>query len=101
MPSINDKSDWKTVKNALQVIDIDAINTNVSEDFSLMISFKVNHLNGLANCVQHLFGIVASVLHLGNVKFEPDGKGHATLNNNNAELRGVSNVRNLHTQKNE
>nr|XP_049618588.1 unconventional myosin-Ih [Syngnathus scovelli] len=68
VPSINDKNDWKTVKNALQVIDIDAINTN------------------------HLFGIVASVLHLGNVKFQPDSKGCATLNNTNAELRWVSNL---------
>uniref|UniRef100_A0A8D3AQU9 Myosin IH n=1 Tax=Scophthalmus maximus TaxID=52904 RepID=A0A8D3AQU9_SCOMX len=40
--SINDKDEWKTVKNALQVVNIDEINTN------------------------HLFGIVASVLHLGN-----------------------------------
>ncbi|XP_057688442.1 unconventional myosin-Ih [Corythoichthys intestinalis] len=68
VPSINDKNDWKTVKNALQIIDIDAINTS------------------------HLFGIVASVLHLGNIKFEPDSKGHATLNNKNAELRWVSNL---------
>uniref|UniRef100_A0A3B4YXB0 Myosin IH n=1 Tax=Seriola lalandi dorsalis TaxID=1841481 RepID=A0A3B4YXB0_SERLL len=49
--SINDKNDWKTVKNALQVID-------------------------------HLFGIVASVLHLGNVQFDSDSKGQALLNNN-------------------
>uniref|UniRef100_A0A8D0AY66 Myosin IH n=1 Tax=Sander lucioperca TaxID=283035 RepID=A0A8D0AY66_SANLU len=41
--SINDRNDWKTVKNALQIINIDEINTN------------------------HLFGTVASVLHLGNV----------------------------------
>ncbi|XP_061624177.1 unconventional myosin-Ih isoform X3 [Phyllopteryx taeniolatus] len=75
VPSVDDKKDWKTVKNALQVIDIDAIHTN------------------------HLFGIVASVLHLGNVRFEPDSKGHASLNNQNnpnAELHWVSHVRNLH-----
>ncbi|KAM7391895.1 hypothetical protein PAMP_022543 [Pampus punctatissimus] len=65
--SINDKNDWKTVKNAMQIIDIDEINTN------------------------HLFRIVASVLHLGNVQFDSDSKGHATLNNN-AELRWVSNL---------
>uniref|UniRef100_A0A4W6G9L8 Myosin IH n=1 Tax=Lates calcarifer TaxID=8187 RepID=A0A4W6G9L8_LATCA len=65
--SINDKNDWKTVKNALQVIDIDEINTN------------------------HLFGIVASVLHLGNIQFAADSKGQALLNNN-AELRWVSNL---------
>ncbi|XP_053181207.1 unconventional myosin-Ih [Scomber japonicus] len=67
VPSINDKNDWKTVKNALQVINIDEINAN------------------------HLFGIIASVLHLGNVQFDSDGKGHAVLNNN-AELRWVSNL---------
>ncbi|XP_044227142.1 unconventional myosin-Ih [Thunnus albacares] len=67
VPSINDKNDWKTVKNALQVININEINTN------------------------HLFGIIASVLHLGNVQFDPDSKGYATLNNN-AELRWVSNL---------
>uniref|UniRef100_A0A8D3CB29 Myosin IH n=1 Tax=Scophthalmus maximus TaxID=52904 RepID=A0A8D3CB29_SCOMX len=51
--SINDKDEWKTVKNALQVVNIDEINTN------------------------HLFGIVASVLHLGNVQFDSDSKGHS------------------------
>ncbi|XP_049907242.1 unconventional myosin-Ih [Epinephelus moara] len=66
--SINDRNDWKTVKNALQIINIDDINTS------------------------HLFGIVASVLHLGNVQFDSDSKGHALLNNNNAELRWVSNL---------
>uniref|UniRef100_UPI0037E92280 unconventional myosin-Ih n=1 Tax=Semicossyphus pulcher TaxID=241346 RepID=UPI0037E92280 len=67
--SINDRNDWKTVKNALQIINIDEINTN------------------------HLFGIVASVLHLGNVQFDSDSKGQALLNNNNnAELRWVSNL---------
>ncbi|XP_032372774.1 unconventional myosin-Ih [Etheostoma spectabile] len=66
--SINDRNDWKTVKNALQIINIDEINTN------------------------HLFGTVASVLHLGNVQFDSDSKGYALLNSNNAELRWVSNL---------
>uniref|UniRef100_A0A671SEV2 Myosin IHa n=1 Tax=Sinocyclocheilus anshuiensis TaxID=1608454 RepID=A0A671SEV2_9TELE len=48
--SINDKDDWKTVKNALSVIDFDA------------------------NDIEHLFGIIASVLHLGNVHFDGDTK---------------------------
>uniref|UniRef100_A0A8P4G5K7 Myosin IHa n=1 Tax=Dicentrarchus labrax TaxID=13489 RepID=A0A8P4G5K7_DICLA len=65
--SINDRNDWKTVKNALQIINIDEINTN------------------------HLFGIVASVLHLGNVQFDSDSKGHALLNNN-TELRWLLGV---------
>ncbi|XP_029960506.1 unconventional myosin-Ih [Salarias fasciatus] len=65
--SINDRNDWKTVKNALQVIDID-------ED-----------------SINYLFGIVASVLHLGNVQFDSDSKGQALLNNNH-ELSWVSNL---------
>ncbi|KAK0134622.1 Unconventional myosin-Ih [Merluccius polli] len=56
--SINDKSDWKTVRNALSVIDFS------EKD------------------VEHLFAIMASVLHLGNVKFDTDTLGYAVLNNN-------------------
>ncbi|XP_043968805.1 unconventional myosin-Ih isoform X1 [Gambusia affinis] len=65
--SINDKNDWKSVKNALQVIEFDETNTN------------------------HLFRVVASVLHLGNVHFDPDSKGHALLKNN-TELKWVSDL---------
>uniref|UniRef100_A0A671Y6K4 Myosin IH n=1 Tax=Sparus aurata TaxID=8175 RepID=A0A671Y6K4_SPAAU len=65
--SINDRNDWKTVKNALQIINIEEINTN------------------------HLFGIVSSVLHLGNIRFESNSKGQAVLANND-ELRWVSNL---------
>ncbi|KAK7934092.1 hypothetical protein WMY93_004988 [Mugilogobius chulae] len=71
VPSINDKNDWKTVKNALQVINIDESYTN------------------------HLFSIVASVLHLGNLKFISDAKGLATLSSSSEELRWVSNVSNI------
>ncbi|KAM8886765.1 unconventional myosin-Ih [Spinachia spinachia] len=66
--SINDRNDWKTVRNALQIINIKEININ------------------------HLFGTVASVLHLGNVHFDSDSKGRAQLNKNNAELRWVSDL---------
>uniref|UniRef100_A0A667YY73 Myosin IH n=1 Tax=Myripristis murdjan TaxID=586833 RepID=A0A667YY73_9TELE len=59
--SINDKNDWKTVKNALNVINIDETDIN------------------------HLFEIIASVLHLGNFHFESNSKGQAILNSN-AEL---------------
>uniref|UniRef100_A0A8C8JFY5 Myosin IHa n=1 Tax=Oncorhynchus tshawytscha TaxID=74940 RepID=A0A8C8JFY5_ONCTS len=55
--SINDKNDWKTVRNALFCDDIHSI----------------------------AYWVIASVLHLGNVQFEPDSKGYATLNNS-AEL---------------
>uniref|UniRef100_A0A667ZSR4 Myosin IH n=1 Tax=Myripristis murdjan TaxID=586833 RepID=A0A667ZSR4_9TELE len=56
--SINDKNDWKTVKNALNVINIDETDIN------------------------HLFEIIASVLHLGNFHFESNSKGQAILNSN-------------------
>ncbi|KAG7490601.1 unconventional myosin-Ih [Solea senegalensis] len=65
--SINDINEWKTVKNALQIINIDKMTTD------------------------YLFEIIASVLHLGNVQFESDSKGNAHLNNN-AALRWVSNL---------
>ncbi|KAM4616351.1 unconventional myosin-Ih [Polymixia lowei] len=71
--SINDKNDWKTVKNALQVIDIDESNIN------------------------DLFGVIASVLHLGNVQFDSDNKKHTILNNN-AELRWVSTLLGVNAQ---
>ncbi|KAK0148518.1 Unconventional myosin-Ih [Merluccius polli] len=63
--SITDKTDWKTVKNALKVIEVNESDTS------------------------DLFGVVASVLHLGNVEFDPDSRGYASLNNN-TELRWVS-----------
>uniref|UniRef100_A0A669CTX3 Unconventional myosin-Ih n=1 Tax=Oreochromis niloticus TaxID=8128 RepID=A0A669CTX3_ORENI len=56
--SINDKSDWKTVRKALSVIDLSESD------------------------IENLFGIIASVLHMGNIKFEADARGYATLNNN-------------------
>ncbi|XP_016898327.1 unconventional myosin-Ih [Cynoglossus semilaevis] len=65
--SINDNNEWKTVKNALQIINIDDTNIN------------------------YLFEIVASVLHLGNIRFDADIKGNALMNNN-ASLRWVSNL---------
>lgn len=42
--------------------------------------------------MQHLFGIIASVLHLGNIKYETDVRGYATLNNNQ-EMHWVSKVK--------
>ncbi|XP_075875661.1 unconventional myosin-Ih [Nelusetta ayraudi] len=65
--SINDRNDWKTVKNALQIINIDDIDTN------------------------HLFGIVASVLHLGNVQFGSDSKDRAVLDDK-TQLNWVSDL---------
>uniref|UniRef100_A0AAX7UTV7 Myosin IHb n=1 Tax=Astatotilapia calliptera TaxID=8154 RepID=A0AAX7UTV7_ASTCA len=50
--SINDKSDWKTVRKALSVIDLSESD------------------------IENLFGIIASVLHMGNIKFEADARGY-------------------------
>uniref|UniRef100_A0A6Q2XCI2 Myosin motor domain-containing protein n=1 Tax=Esox lucius TaxID=8010 RepID=A0A6Q2XCI2_ESOLU len=50
MTSVNDQNDWRTVRNALSSIEFD---------------------NG---DIQDLFGVIASVLHLGNVQFESDNK---------------------------
>uniref|UniRef100_A0AAY5F5X5 Myosin motor domain-containing protein n=1 Tax=Electrophorus electricus TaxID=8005 RepID=A0AAY5F5X5_ELEEL len=55
MKTINDKNDWQTVKNALTVIHFDDSD------------------------IEHLFGIIASVLHLGNIYFDRDFKGFALL----------------------
>lgn len=98
MSSINDRNDWKTVKNALQIIDIDDINTNVSH--TKLLSHSVLCCLTIVLSVQHLFGIVASVLHLGNVQFVCDSKDHALLDNK-AELRWVSNVRKEKKKKDE
>lgn len=59
--------------------------------FYVMISFS--------DCLcfvlmQHLFGIIASVLHLGNLKFEADARGYATIKNNQ-EMHWVSKVNHL------
>ncbi|KAM6901705.1 LOW QUALITY PROTEIN: unconventional myosin-Ih [Lycodopsis pacificus] len=71
--SINDKSDWRTVRRALSVIEISESD------------------------IEHLFGIIASVLHLGNVKFEADVRGYASLNNNQ-EMHWVSKLLGIPTQ---
>ncbi|XP_030646878.1 unconventional myosin-Ih [Chanos chanos] len=71
--SINDKNDWKTVRNALSVIHFDESD------------------------IQYLFGVIASVLHLGNVQFDVDKNNHASMNSN-AELRWVSKLLGVHVQ---
>uniref|UniRef100_A0A8D0CZF0 Unconventional myosin-Ih-like n=1 Tax=Sander lucioperca TaxID=283035 RepID=A0A8D0CZF0_SANLU len=55
--SINDKSDWNTVQKALSVIEFGESD------------------------IEHLFGIIASVLHLGNIKFEADVSPKQTADN--------------------
>ncbi|KAJ8286074.1 hypothetical protein GJAV_G00034260 [Gymnothorax javanicus] len=71
--SINDKNDWKTMRKALSVIDF------------------------TESDIQPLFEVIASVLHLGNVYFEPDHKGYATLPSN-VELRWVSKLLGVHVR---
>uniref|UniRef100_A0A3B3QXB4 Myosin IH n=1 Tax=Paramormyrops kingsleyae TaxID=1676925 RepID=A0A3B3QXB4_9TELE len=71
--TINDKNDWKTMRNALTII-------NFSE-----------------KDIEHLLGIVGSVLHLGNVQFEADRDGYARLSSK-AELRWVSKLLGIHVQ---
>uniref|UniRef100_A0ABM5F1L6 Unconventional myosin-Ih isoform X1 n=2 Tax=Pogona vitticeps TaxID=103695 RepID=A0ABM5F1L6_9SAUR len=53
--SMNDRSGWRTVQKAFAVIDVR------SRD------------------AENLFGIIASVLHLGNIQFEEDSNGHAII----------------------
>uniref|UniRef100_A0A671XKH5 Unconventional myosin-Ih-like n=2 Tax=Sparus aurata TaxID=8175 RepID=A0A671XKH5_SPAAU len=71
--SINDKSDWKMVRKALSVIEFSESD------------------------IENLFAIIASVLHLGNVKFEADVRGYASLNNNQ-EMHWVSKLLGIPTQ---
>uniref|UniRef100_A0A8B9KV59 Myosin IHb n=1 Tax=Astyanax mexicanus TaxID=7994 RepID=A0A8B9KV59_ASTMX len=70
--SINDQSDWKTVRKALTVIDF-------SERDIEVLSIAV---------------VIASVLHLGNIHFEAS-RGYATLNSSEeihwlSKLLGIS-----------
>ncbi|KAF4011648.1 hypothetical protein G4228_003805 [Cervus hanglu yarkandensis] len=53
--SVNDKNDWKTVSSAFSVIDF------TKDD------------------LENLFGIIASVLHLGNICFEENQQGCASV----------------------
>ncbi|XP_057215605.1 unconventional myosin-Ih isoform X2 [Triplophysa rosa] len=63
--SINDKSDWKTVQKALTIIEFS------EKD------------------IEHLFAIIASVLHLGNVPFEANAMSYARINSS-AEIHWLS-----------
>uniref|UniRef100_A0A8C4JIF7 Myosin IH n=1 Tax=Dromaius novaehollandiae TaxID=8790 RepID=A0A8C4JIF7_DRONO len=65
--SINDKNDWKIVRKAFSIIDFS------EKD------------------IEHLFGIVASVLHFGNIQFEEDSNGHAIIRNG-TQIKWISKV---------
>uniref|UniRef100_A0A8D0CG60 Myosin IHb n=1 Tax=Scleropages formosus TaxID=113540 RepID=A0A8D0CG60_SCLFO len=71
--SISDKTDWRTVRKALSVIEISEADT------------------------EHLFGVIASVLHLGNIRFEADARGYATLNSS-TEMHWLSKLLGVHVQ---
>uniref|UniRef100_G1QM03 Myosin IH n=1 Tax=Nomascus leucogenys TaxID=61853 RepID=G1QM03_NOMLE len=69
--SINDKNDWKTVSNAFSVIDFTEAD------------------------LENLFGIIASVLHLGNVGFEEDDQGCATIPDTH-EIKWIAKLLGVH-----
>ncbi|XP_073169519.1 unconventional myosin-Ih [Lepidochelys kempii] len=69
--SINDKSDWKTVHNAFSVIDFTETD------------------------IEHLFGVIASVLHLGNIQYEEDSNGHAIITNS-SQIKWISKLLGVH-----
>uniref|UniRef100_A0A674HUX0 Myosin IH n=1 Tax=Taeniopygia guttata TaxID=59729 RepID=A0A674HUX0_TAEGU len=69
--SINDKNDWKIVRKAFSIIDF------TEKD------------------IEHLFGIVASVLHLGNIQFEEDSNGHAIIRDG-SQIKWISKLLGAH-----
>uniref|UniRef100_A0A8D2MU84 Myosin IH n=1 Tax=Zonotrichia albicollis TaxID=44394 RepID=A0A8D2MU84_ZONAL len=69
--SINDKNDWKIVRKAFSIIDFN------EKD------------------MEHLFGIVASVLHLGNIQFEEDSNGHAIIRDG-SQIKWISKLLGAH-----
>ncbi|XP_033076589.1 unconventional myosin-Ih isoform X1 [Trachypithecus francoisi] len=69
--SINDKNDWKTVSNAFSVIDFTEAD------------------------LENLFGIIASVLHLGNICFEEDDQGCATIPDTH-EIKWIAKLLGVH-----
>uniref|UniRef100_A0A8C3VG88 Myosin IH n=1 Tax=Catharus ustulatus TaxID=91951 RepID=A0A8C3VG88_CATUS len=69
--SINDKNDWKIVRKAFSIIDF------TEKD------------------IEQLFGIVASVLHLGNIQFEEDSNGHAIIRDG-TQIKWISKLLGAH-----
>ncbi|OCT98164.1 hypothetical protein XELAEV_18010394mg [Xenopus laevis] len=63
--SICDKTNWKLVRRAFTILEFTEAD------------------------IEHLFGIVASVLHLGNIKYEEDTHGHAIIKNG-SQLQWIS-----------
>ncbi|KAF2986583.1 hypothetical protein EK904_009208, partial [Melospiza melodia maxima] len=72
--SINDKNDWKIVRKAFSIIDF------TEKDMEVLLQ---------------LFGIVASVLHLGNIQFEEDSNGHAIIRDG-SQIKWISKLLGAH-----
>ncbi|KFP87563.1 Unconventional myosin-Ih, partial [Acanthisitta chloris] len=69
--SINDKNDWKIVRKAFSIIDFSERD------------------------IEHLFAIVATVLHLGNIHFEEDSNGHAIIRDG-TQIKWISKLLGAH-----
>uniref|UniRef100_A0A5F8GK59 Myosin IH n=1 Tax=Monodelphis domestica TaxID=13616 RepID=A0A5F8GK59_MONDO len=69
--SINDKNDWKTVVKAFSIIDFNETD------------------------LENLFGIVASVLHLGNIHFVEDEAGCITIPDQ-SQIRWIAKLLGIH-----
>ncbi|MEE6508195.1 hypothetical protein FKM82_019787 [Ascaphus truei] len=63
--SINDKASWKVVRRAFTIIEFTEAD------------------------IEHLFGLVASVLHLGNIQYQEDMHGHAIITDG-TQIRWIS-----------
>lgn len=90
------------MRKALSVIDFSEVDIDVRISLKCTnIKVKQKHyisvLNTFSlNTMQNLFAIIASVLHLGNIKFEADARGYATVRNNQ-EMHWVSKVGTVHS----
>nr|DBA22861.1 TPA: hypothetical protein GDO54_013853 [Pyxicephalus adspersus] len=63
--SISDKANWKLVRRAFTIIEFTEAD------------------------IEHLFGLVASVLHLGNIKYEEDSHGRSIITDG-SQIRWIS-----------
>ncbi|XP_006015204.1 unconventional myosin-Ih isoform X1 [Alligator sinensis] len=69
--SVNDRNDWRIVCKAFSVIDF------TEKD------------------LENLYGIIASVLHLGNIRFEEDSNGHSIIRNG-TQIKWISKLLGVH-----
>ncbi|XP_019394390.1 PREDICTED: unconventional myosin-Ih isoform X1 [Crocodylus porosus] len=69
--SVNDRNDWRIVCKAFTIIDF------TEKD------------------LENLYGIIASVLHLGNIRFEEDSNGHSIIRNG-TQIKWISKLLGVH-----